>query len=104
MATVHREELEGRLASNYLFVGDNESAIDICMHLLAQGDFESRLDWTLWCGEAFMNLGRDETAAMFFREVIRACADEPDDFRAINAREHLDRVANPASDQDLSVI
>jgi hypothetical protein len=88
-----REWLESRLASNYLFVGDNGSAIGACCRLLARSDNDaSRLDWTLWCGQAFMNLGRHKTAAMFFREVIRACADKPDDSRAVEAGGFLDDV------------
>jgi hypothetical protein len=84
-----REVLEERLAANYLFVGQNEAALEVCTGLLISSNDNSRLDYTLWCGEAFMNLDRNETAAMCFREVICALADQPNDSRAVKALEYL---------------
>ena len=43
-----------------------------------------------------MKLHRHDTAAMFFREVIRALGDHPDDSRAARARDYLDQVASSA--------
>lgn len=82
LSTVQQERLRSRVAANHLFVGNYEDAILACVDLLMHGDESSRPDYTLWCGEAFKKLGRDQTAAMFFREVLRATENETEDNRA----------------------
>lgn len=89
-----REHLRARLAANHLVIGDYKAAIKICTGLLADCGEVSRLDYTLWCGEAFMKLDRNDTAAMFFREVIRALGDHPDDSRAASALDYLNQVVS----------
>jgi tetratricopeptide (TPR) repeat protein len=98
LSTAELDSLRSRLAANHLFVGNYEDAISACVYLLLHGEESSRPDYTLWCGEAFMKLGRDETAAMFFREVLRATDDEAEDEddRARQARKYLNEVAPEA--------
>jgi tetratricopeptide (TPR) repeat protein len=95
-----REHLRARLAANHLVIGEYKAAVEVCTSLLIDCGKTSRLDYTLWCGEAFMKLDRHDTAAMFFREVIRALRDHPDDSRAASARDYLDLVASSA-DQEI---
>ncbi|TAU85842.1 tetratricopeptide repeat protein [Rhizobium leguminosarum] len=85
--------LRSRLAANYLYIGRFEDAINTCNWLLINGKDDSSLDYLLWCGEAYLKLGRDKVAAMYFREVQRALASEPDDERAKKARDSLDQLA-----------
>lgn len=83
------EHLHSRSAANYLFLNSFEEAIGECVWLLTNGNDKSRLDYTLWCGEAFLRLDRVQTASMFFREVIRATSQTPQDERAIQAGRFL---------------
>lgn len=87
-----REHLCARLAANYLTIGDYKAAVEVCAGLLVDCGETSRLDYTLWSGEAFMKLDRHDTAAMFFREVIRSL----DDGRAASARDYLEMVDSSA--------
>jgi hypothetical protein len=64
----------------------------MCSHLLVHGEAQSRLLYLLWCGTAFMNLGKDETAGMYFREVLRAASDSYDKHIAACAREYMSQI------------
>jgi tetratricopeptide (TPR) repeat protein len=98
LTTVDRERLRSRLAANYLFVQNYSAAIEECTGLLTGCDDASRLDYILWCGEAFLCLNRYATAAMYLREVIRALSDQPDDSRAVRAHGLLDQAISAASE------
>jgi tetratricopeptide (TPR) repeat protein len=87
-----RALLQANLAAGYLNVGQDEAAINMCSHLLVHGEAQSRLLYLLWCGTAFMNLGKDETAGMYFREVLRAASDSWDKHIAACAREYMSQI------------
>ena len=68
------------------------------------------LGQTILSGAAklFWDFGRDETAAMFFREVVRATENEVEDSRADEARKFLNEIAaettgSAAQDPDADV-
>ena len=86
--------LRSRLAANYLYIGRFEDAVSTCNWLLINAKDDSSLDYLLWCGEAYLKLGRDKVAAMYFREVQRALASDPDDERAKKAGDFLDQLAS----------
>lgn len=81
--------LLSRLAANQLSAGKYEDAIKTCTHLIIYDD-ESRLDYMLWCGEAFMQLDKNQMAAMYFGEIVRALTDSQEDFTAIQAQKFLE--------------
>jgi hypothetical protein len=94
------ERLHSRLAANHLYLNAFESAIEECTWLLIKGEGQSQLDYVLWCGEAFMGLDREQTAAMFFREVVRATSEDSEDERGFKARQFLDEIESSAMEQD----
>ena len=83
------ENLKFRLAANYIYIEKYENAIIILIQLLMHGGNVSRLDYILWCGESFMHLHQYDTASMFFREIIYALSNSPEDQRLAIARESL---------------
>jgi hypothetical protein len=85
--------LHARQAANYLFAGDYEAAIEICTRLLIRDEGDSRYDYMLWCGEAFVGLNLVDTAAMYFNGVFGSLGAMSNDSRAARARQLLDQIA-----------
>lgn len=85
-------EIRSRLASGYLYIGRFEDAVNECNWLLINAKATNSLDYLLWCGEAFLNLGRNKIAAMYFLEVQRELASVPDDERAKSAKALLQQL------------
>lgn len=85
--------LRARLAANYLYIRRFQDAISTCTWLLVNDESDSTWDYILWCGEAYLRLGRKDLAIMHFREVQRGLGDS-DDERALKASHHLDLLMN----------
>lgn len=84
--------LRARLASNYLYICRFEDAVTTCTWLLLNTEDSNSWDYILWCGEAYMKLGRKNLAAMHFREVQRGLGEKLDDERVLQAKDFLDRM------------
>lgn len=95
--------LRDALAANYLYIGRFEDAVNTLNWLFINAKYESLLDYFLWCGEAYTKLGRDNVAAMYFREVKRALVITPGDGRAKAANIFLEEINLDTSEDCVAV-
>lgn len=86
-------QIRDRIGALFLYNGMFEDAISELAWLIAHGSPESVPDYMLWAGEAYASLARKDVGEMYFREVIRALSDSPEDTRYTAAQTMLKRVS-----------